>query len=129
MSFFFLIDIWDNFVHAQMSQMKFYILILCFTRNGTNNFDLTKGILLYDNFFTLLYKTIHLHNSQTLHYRSSASRLNTHLLMIQPPLHIRAIPPKFNFHPKSLAASLINIKPWAYDTIFEAYKACKTKDM
>lgn len=93
--------------------MKFYILILCFTRNGTSNFDLTKGILLYDNFFTLLYKTIHLHKSQTSHYRSSASRLNTNLLMMQPPLHIRAIPPKFNFHPKSLAASLINIKPWA----------------
>lgn len=56
MSFFFLIDIWDNFVHAQMSRMKFYILILCFTRNGTSNFDVTKGILLYDNFFMLLYK-------------------------------------------------------------------------
>lgn len=56
---------------------------------------------------------IYLHKSQTAHCRSSASQLNTYLLMIQPPLHIRAIPPKFNFHPKSLAASLINIKPWA----------------
>lgn len=44
--------------------------------------------------------------------------------MIQPPLHMRAMPPMFSFQPNCFAASRINMKPWAYDTILDAYSAC-----
>ena len=48
--------------------------------------------------------------------------LRTHLMM-HPPLHMRAMPPMLSFHLNWLAASLISMKPWAYDTILDVH-AC-----
>lgn len=54
--------------------------------------------------------------------RKNTKYLN-YLLIIQPPLHMREMAPQFNFQLNTLAASLSNIKPCAYDTILDAYKA------
>ena len=44
--------------------------------------------------------------------------------MMQPPLHMSAIPPMFKFQLNSFATSFISMNPCVYEIIFEAYKAC-----
>ena len=57
-------------------------------------------------------------------HTSCVKKSRPNLLIMHPPLHMRATPPKLSFQPSSLAVSRISINPWAYETILDAYRAC-----
>ena len=49
--------------------------------------------------------------------------------MMQPPRHMRAMPALLSVHLYSLAASRMSMKPWAYEMILDAYRACSRSSM